>query len=502
MTEQTSAAKQYVMQFLGINTSAFFQEGELSDCTNISSALYPNISQRYDRVRLQTYTAPTALHAKNKLLVVDGTDVFYGGGKVGTVTAGKKQIVTVGNYVVIFPDKVYYNVANEEFGSLDASYTSGAGELTFTDSAVTTTGEDFPFRAGDAVTITGCTSFAENNKTPIIRAVSGKTLTFYENTFTAGTEEGTVTIERKVPDLSYICESNYRLWGVKDNTIYASKYADPFNFNVFDGLTGDSYWIDVGTDGAFTGCIAYSSHICFFKEDVLHKVYGTKPSNYQVVTSQVYGVQAGCEGSLRIVNETLYYKGRNGVYQYTGGVPELISAGFGLKRFSEATAESDGERYYISMKSGDEWGFYAYDTTRNIWLREDGTHALDMAALDGRVYYIAADGGLYEINPDAKDEEIAWSATFCPFNETINEKKGYSKFHFRVDMEAGSWLTVEVNADKEGWKRVYTTHNKNRKTISVPVIPRRSDSVEIRLSGGGRCRIKTFIREFTPGSEV
>ncbi len=46
---------------------------------------------------------------------------------------------------------------------------------------------------------------------------------------------------------------------------------------------------------------------------------------------------------------------------------------------------TDGERYYISMRTekGD-WELYVFDTLRAIWLREDATHALDWAYLDGR----------------------------------------------------------------------------------------------------------------------
>lgn len=494
-------AKKYIVSFKGLNYGDGAQDGEFSACENLSSEKYPCITPRAERELVSTFTAPSSLHGKEKLLVVDGTSVYFNGAVVGTVTAGKKQICTVGNYIIIFPDKKYYNVATSAFGSMEAGYS--ATGLVFTASTITTTGADFPFKAGDAVKITGCTTAPENNKTPIIRSISGKTLTFYDNTFTAGTEAGSVTIKREVPDLDFICESNYRLWGTSGNTIYGSKYADPFNFNVFDGLTSDSYYIDVGSDGDFTGCIPYSSHICFFKENTLHKLYGSKPANYQLVNSSVYGVQAGCERSMCIVNEQLLYKGVNGVYAYTGGVPELISEKFSTVRFSEAAAACDGERYYISMKHGTEWGMYVYDVLRNLWLREDGTHAVDLCFHDGNVYFLDAGGGLYKIDRTAGKSTVNWSATFCPFNETINERKGYSRFSMRVDLAAGAWLSVEMKTDGDTqWKRIYTTHNERARTLSVPIIPTRCDSVEIRVSGKGECTLKAFIREFTEGSAV
>jgi hypothetical protein len=313
-----------------------------------------------------------------------------------------------------------------------------------------------------------------------------------------------VTIKREVPDLDFICESNYRLWGTKGNTIYASKFSDPFNFNVFDGLSSDSYYIDVGSDGEFTGCIPYSSHICFFKENTLHKLYGTKPSNFQITTANVFGVQSGSERSMQIVNEQLLYKGVGGVYSYTGGVPELISEKFGNKRFSDAVACCDGEKYYISMKQGEEWSLFTYDVNKNIWLREDDTHAVDMAFHNGKVCILDYEKkGLYYIDKAADRSNIEWEATLCTINETMNERKGYSKFHLRMDLDKGSWLAVDVKTDNEPqWKQVYTTHNAKAKTVSIPIMPTRCDSVDIRLRGKGKCTIRTFIREFTTGSDI
>lgn len=503
LTETGEPGKKYVVGFKGLNFGEGYQEGELADCMNLSSEKYPCISQRAARIKAGSYISPTTLHAKDGLLVIDGTRVIYNGANVGTVTAGRKQTATIGNYVVIFPDKVYYDVKNATFGSMEATYSAATGTLTFTASTITTTGADWPFRVGDAVEITGCTTAAENNKTPIIRGVSGKTLTFYDNTFTAASEAAAVTFKRKIPDLDFICESNYRLWGTHGNTIYSSKYGDPLNFFVFDGLSSDSYYIDVGSDGEFTGCMPYSSHICFFKENTLHKLYGSKPANFQIVTANVYGVQAGCERSMCIVNEQLLYKGVNGVYSYNGGVPELVSEKFGTVRYSDAAAACDGELYYISMKNGDVWSLFVYDVLRNMWLREDDTHALDMAFSDGYVYFLDSSGDLYKIDRSADRSDIEWSATFCPFNETVNERKGYSKFHLRMDLSAGAWLSIDIKTDGDTlWRCIYTTHNERAKTISVPIIPTRCDSVSIRIRGKGECVVRTFIREFQQGSDV
>ena len=513
LQEVQNTTKKYSVAFRGINYGVGTQEGEFAETHNLSTDQYPCITQRAERIMTSKYKKPSTLHSKGQLLVIDGTEVWYGGNLVGEVTEGKKQTATVGNYIIIFPDKKYYKVPTEddkdgEFGNMEIEY--NATGLKFTSSSISKSGADFPFAKGDSITITG-SSKDENNKTEeiIIKSATADELTFDGVSFTEveEAEDRTVTIKRTVPDLDFICESGNRLWGTHENTIYASAWGKPTNFKSFEGLANDSYYIDVGSEGDFTGCMPYASYICFFKENTLHKLYGTKPANYQINTANVYGVQRGSERSMHIVNEQLLYKGVNGVYAYTGGVPELISESFGNKRFCDAVASCDGEKYYISMKStqGDkeEWSMFTYDVMKNIWLREDDTQAVDMAFYDGKVYFLDAEGGLYYIDKTADRSNIEWGATLCTIHETMNERKVYSKFHLRMDMSAGAWIAVDVKTDNDlQWKQVYTTHNEKARTVSIPIMPTRCDCIDVRIRGKGKCTIKTFIREFSVGSDI
>jgi hypothetical protein len=155
------------------------------------------------------------------------------------------------------------------------------------------------------------------------------------------------------------------------------------------------------------------------------------------------------------------------------------------------------------MRKGDEWSFFSFDVMKNIWLREDNTHAVDMAFYDGKVYFIDDCGRLYFIDKTADRAGIEWGATVCTMYETMDERKGYSKFHLRMDMDAGAYLAVDIKTDNdEKWKQIYTTHNEKAKTVSIPIVPTRCDSLDIRLRGKGNCTIKSFSREFTVGSDV
>ena len=84
----------------------------------------------------------------------------------------------------------------------------------------------------------------------MLTGVEAKKLTVAKNTFTAKEETGELCIERKIPELDYICESENRLWGVSNakQTIYASAMGDPTNFFTYEGLATDSYALAVGSE--------------------------------------------------------------------------------------------------------------------------------------------------------------------------------------------------------------------------------------------------------------
>ena len=78
----------------------------------------------------------------------------------------------------------------------DTSYVSGAGEITFAATTITTTGDDFSgFVVGDTVLVSGATTTA-NNKYAVVTAVAAKVLTFPADTFTAGLDAAAVTVHK------------------------------------------------------------------------------------------------------------------------------------------------------------------------------------------------------------------------------------------------------------------------------------------------------------------
>lgn len=599
--------KKQIITFGGINYSRNYSEGELLESEGLTSEQFPCLTQRKGRIGTTTYAAPTALYARGKLAVVSGTNFYYDNTAKGTVTAGAKQMCTIGNKIIIFPDKKYYDTETGVFGSLGSSYTRPGASAVFAANSITfkegyysdvvaggftvlynpstdtvdswsgtftidqSTGKytynshsditygdivvgtvfflNFPdntqyykvtavstyetgettyvdityekhtstyvfysnvadyFNIGDAVKISGCTTFPANNLSiAIIRDVEDYKLTFDDALFTEGTETGTLVVSRDIPDLDYVCEDSNRIWGTDGNTIFASALGDPFNFYYYDYLTIDSYAVAVGSEGAFTGCVGFGGGVLFFKENCVHKIIGAYPAAYSLYTYTIQGVQTGCAKSLAIINENLYYKGVNGFYVYSGGSPTLISANLGTKKFINAVAGTDGERYYVSMQDDDtdKWGIYVFDTRRGIWMRESETHAYDFAYNDGILYYLdAVAKRIYKTGQGYTSETaLVWSATFCPFYEVVFNRKCYSKLYLRVELSTGSTMKAEISVDDGAYTEAWSSDANTKGTVMIPIIPTRCDKFSIRLSGTGEFIVHSLMREYTLGSEV
>lgn len=505
-----SKSQQQIIQFGGIRYGRGGSNGELAESFNLSARQFPALSQRMARAVAGSYTAATAIFGKGKLCVVDGTKFLYGGEEKGTVSAGEKQIVSINTKIVIWPDMVYYDTEEDKFGTLGAKITVEANKAKFTTSTleVELSGDaklEGSFEENQAIEISG-SSIENNNKEIVIRKVEGNTLTFYSDSFEAGTSTTAVTIERKVPELKVICSASNRLWGADDTTIWACALGDPLTWYNYDGLSTDSFTVAVGTDGPFTMCCEYGSNVLFFKEDKLHKILGTSPKDYTMYTYTIQGAQEGSGRAGQVINEVLYYKGVEGVYAYNGGVPYLISDNFGTRRYDNARAGTDGQRYYISMRDTEsgEWGLWTYDTERGIWLQEDNTHALGFTNFDGDLLFLTGDGKTAyktgQEDPDGYAEQ--WSATFYPMDETVHGRKGFSKLCFRMELAPAAWVKAEIKEDFSPFKQIGIFHGERTRTATVAFRPGRCDTFQIRLSGTGRCVLKSMVREFDVGSEV
>lgn len=335
--------------------------------------------------------------------------------------------------------------------------------------------------------------------------------------------DGAVKVERSVPDMDFVIESGNRLWGCKYgyadgktvNEIYASKLGDFKNWNCFMGISTDSYAASCGTDGQWTGAITHLGYPIFFKENCLHKVYGTFPSNFQIQTTTCRGVQKGSGGSMAIVNEVLYYKSRGGVCVYDGSLPEEISEAFGGEIYSDAVGGGHRNKYYLSMKdSGGTWCLFVYDTRLGTWHKEDATHAEAWCSCRDEMYYIdASDKKIRTVlGSGTKDTSpISWMAetgtimaltTSSKYPEWISNKKFVGRMLIRMSLDAGATMQVYIQYDSSGvWEKLWDMTGKNLRTFSFPVRPHRCDHFRLKLEGTGGAKIYSITKTLERGSD-
>lgn len=513
--------KHTTLKFGGLNHNKSATDGDIYDMRNMTSGDYPLLSSREPRHKIKTIASPRGIFSHDMLYYVEGTMLkritSTGEIDIGYVSDTDKVFAAMGSYLIIFPDKRYYNRDTGEFGELEAAHT-GLGSITngtYAGEAAELNTVSFSgspqltqkFKVGDSVTVkvSGLTDVIA-----VIREITDSKLVFYENTFTAVMPSVSITVLREVPDLDFICTNENRLWGCRGDRIYASKLGDPFNWNVFDGISTDSWQVDVGSAGDFTACCSYRGYPCFFKEDYIYKVYGSKPANFQVMASASLGVKQGAAKSLAVAGEVLFYLSRAGIMAYSGGIPQNITSPLGNAELSDCVGGSDGRKYYLSAMEKNEGTSraYVYDTEVNLWYAETMPLLIGMTWHDG-LYYLTDAGDIWVIGGEdvpssAVDEGTVSSyVEFGDFVEGDPNKKGVSKLQLRLELGEGAVLKIEQMFDSDGvWREVKTLTASKKRSYYLPIIPRRCDHYKIKLSGEGAWTLYSLVRESYSGSEL
>ena len=377
------------------------------------------------------------------------------------------------------------------------------------------------FAQYDGVTISGVMgeSLQDLNATMVIWACGDDYIVvtgILDAVTTQTADDGAVTVERKMPAVDFVTESGNRLWGCRYgvanngevvNEIYSCKLGDFKNWNCFMGLATDSYYASCGTDGPFTGAITHLGFPLFFKENFVHKVYGDYPSNFKIQDTALRGVQRGCEKSLAIVNEILYYKARHAVVAFDGSLPVDVSAAFGEELYSEAAAGAHGNKYYVSMRdSKDNWHLFVYDTTRGMWHREDGLRADCFCSCREELYAINHDTRkiITMLGSGTQDRgKVKWMVQTGVIGTDMPDMKYVSRLLVRLSLEIGARVRLFAQYNSTGgWESLGTFTGTDLRSFSLPVRPRRCDHLRLRIEGEGDAKIYSITKTIDQGSDI
>jgi hypothetical protein len=561
--------------FQGYNHKLRISTNQWYDTTNLTTDQFPLMATRPARGEVTQLSKPAGLAAKDSLLVIDGSNVIFNGKPIDLRlnNAAPKQLVSMGAYLVIFPDKKYFNTADtEDFGDLEALYTSTSsityelcdnrgnlyegvmtqptepenpanGTLWLDDSnedhvllqysESSATWVQIPtvyvriesanigkaFEQYDGVTISGAAGNQQIealNSSHVIWEKDDNWIVvvgLIDNSYTQAS--GKITVSRSVPDMDYVCEAGNRLWGCKYglvngktlNEIYGCKLGDFKNWNCFMGISTDSWAASVGSDGQFTAAVNYLGMPTFFKEEVIHRVSISSSGAHAMQDTICSGVQKGSWRSPAVAGEILYYKGRSGIYAYDGSQPVSVSEAFGDVRYRNAVGGSVGNKYYVSMEDmAGMHHLFSYDTEKRLWMREDNTEAMMFASADGDLFYIDAQSKkLMSVmgTQGTKENSFRWEAVSGIQHYEDPEKKYLGRYNFRAKLYPGSSFKLEMQYDSDGvWHDKGTVNGDRLYTFTLPVIPRRCDHLQFRITGHGEMQLFSITRVYEQGSDM
>ena len=596
--DEVTRYREMTNAFGGYNHQLSCSEGQFFDMKNMTSQYYPILSPRNPRGIVKQFKNPQGILDKEELMWIDDGKLYKNGVEVtlkGVTLSktGEKTMAKMGAYVIIMPDKVWYNASTGECGYMEATCTIAKGnEIRFqncdskgssielkdseyyaenepqngdymvseangttsvkvyssvtkswtnaskTHVQIVATGIGKKFEKGDGVKITialedswfydafvDITNIFVNDEGGEKHSINTTILDKTDNSITIvgivktlrSTEpkfsEATLTVERTVPDMEFITECNNRLWGCsKDgHELYACKLGDAKNWNVFAGISTDSWTATIGSDGKFTGATTYLGYPIFFKEDGLIKISIGTNGGHQTKETKCRGVQSGSERSLAILNETLYYKSSTSICAYTGSLPIGISDDLGEVRYSDASAGTIGDRYYISMKDKNgEPSFFVYDTKNGIWCKEDNTDVLTFCRHEDELYYIdAGDKKMKSVRGTTPYELKETEGNFKWFVESGNvgyespDNKYISRINLRISLDFGTNVDFYIQYDSDGqWEHKFNMSGKGTRTFTVPIIPKRCDHFKYKIVGRGGCKIHSITKTLEQGSDI
>ena len=271
--------------FYGLNYNEELKEGEFADTLNMTDAAFPCIRPR-DALLVSNALGDVCQGAfcKRMLATVIDKYLYYGGDYVHPInsvafTSGEKQLISMGAYIIVFPDWYYYNTEKpSDKGYIERYFATGTGvSTTFTlckqdgtayatptvsatapdnpadqalwidssatphtlmqwsDSAamwveiptvyvkIASTGIGAGIKMYDSVEISGITASGSPIQSQL-QFLNGTMIVYdcgNDYIVVAGIIDQTATItdtvhcDMTIPSMDYVCESNNRLWGCK-----------------------------------------------------------------------------------------------------------------------------------------------------------------------------------------------------------------------------------------------------------------------------------------------
>ena len=316
-----------------------------------------------------------------------------------------------------------------------------------------------------------------------------------------------VEVSYPIPDLDFVFASDNRLWGAKGREIYASALGDGSVWMDYDTLTTSSWTASTKTGDNITAGVDFGGMPVFFCENAAYKIYGENPKEFQYARQDLIGVTAGDHKSVAVGAGYIFYATRRGVYAWTGGVPQLISAPLGDGRITEPVGGSDGVVYYLSCKQDDRQNLYVFDPATFTWVREDATKAVDIQRRGQDLCMVTSGNEAWLIGEvfatsGTAESGYTYAMETGEYNDGAVTVKSAKNILLQHELKDGQ-ADVSMSYDGEPWEHVYTLYDTDGKRITsvIPLREKRYRTMKIRIEGDGEIIIYYMMRDVTAMTE-
>lgn len=139
--QEVTRYRDMISAFGGYNHQLSCQDGQFYDMKNMTSQYFPILSPRPSRGIVRSLTNPQGILDKEELMWIDDGKLYVDGEEIpldGVTLSSEesmnpKTMAKMGAYVIIMPDKVWYNADNGECGYMESKYENASGsKVTFT----------------------------------------------------------------------------------------------------------------------------------------------------------------------------------------------------------------------------------------------------------------------------------------------------------------------------------------------------------------------------------
>lgn len=311
---EIATSRDFVAEFKGYNHNLQIGEGEFYDMKNLTSTYYPILSPRPKRGTYVKAGNPQGMIAKDALCYVDGTKFVINEHPIEMgLNDEPKQLVSMGAYVIIMPDKKYINTLDyTDKGDIEAEFVT-TDDVTFSlcmkDGAnyeniaetkpedpknmdlwidtsstphslkqysetsatwvtvpttyvkISSPGIGTAFKQFDGVTISGINAeeLQSLNATMVLWECNAEedyivVIGMLDVVKTQTVAEGAITVSRKMPNIDFITESENRLWGCRYGTSVDGEVVNEIYSSKLGDFKNWNCFMGLSTDSYTASC--------------------------------------------------------------------------------------------------------------------------------------------------------------------------------------------------------------------------------------------------------